>query len=233
MVPLDSDGVSPAPPYSGYRYRESELSLTGLSPSLALLSQQLQLTRFNQMSRPYNPGLAVTNPVWAPPRSLATTWGIIVIFFSCRYLDVSVPGVCHRWSSQSVPDLFQPGGCPIRKSAGLTGMCPSPELIAAYRVLRRLSDPRHPPCALAYFAFVTLLLLRTACPLPGTKRATLRFCYPLRQRTCITLVFSDVVEELLLYSSIIAESRTFRPLIEPSGPAWTRTTDLYIISVAL
>ena len=34
-------------------------------------------------------------------------------------------------------------------------MCPSPRLIAAYRVLRRLRDPRHPPCALAYFAFVT------------------------------------------------------------------------------
>ena len=58
------------------------------------VSQQLQLTRFNQMSRPYNPGLAVTNPVWACPRSLATTWGIIVIFCSSGYLDVSVPRVC-------------------------------------------------------------------------------------------------------------------------------------------
>ena len=46
------------------------------------------------MSRPYNPGGAVTRPVWALPRSLATTWGIIVIFSSCGYLDVSVPRVC-------------------------------------------------------------------------------------------------------------------------------------------
>ena len=32
-----------------------------------------------------------TAPVWAPPRSLAATWGIILIFFSSRYLDGSVP----------------------------------------------------------------------------------------------------------------------------------------------
>ena len=36
--------------------------------------------------RPYNPGRRVaTPPVWAPPRSLATTCGIIVIFFSSGY----------------------------------------------------------------------------------------------------------------------------------------------------
>ena len=28
--------------------------------------------------------------VWAPPRSLAATYGIILIFFSSGYLDVSV-----------------------------------------------------------------------------------------------------------------------------------------------
>ena len=29
-------------------------------------------------------------PVWAVPRSLAATRGITIVFFSCRYLDVSV-----------------------------------------------------------------------------------------------------------------------------------------------
>src|SRR5690606_8745744 len=37
-------------------------------------------------------------PVWAPPRSLAATDGITVVFFSSRYLDVSVPWVCLRCS---------------------------------------------------------------------------------------------------------------------------------------
>ena len=52
-------------------------------------------------------------------------------------------------------------GLPHSEIWGLAGMCPSPQLIAAYRVLRRLSDPRHPPCALAYFAFVTTLVSPT------------------------------------------------------------------------
>jgi hypothetical protein len=41
----------------------------------------------------YNPDLAVTKSVWANPRSLATTCGITVVFFSYGYLDVSVPHV--------------------------------------------------------------------------------------------------------------------------------------------
>lgn len=41
---------------------------------------------------PTTPGQHAT-PVWALPFSLATTQGIIVIFFSFRYLDVSVLGV--------------------------------------------------------------------------------------------------------------------------------------------
>ena len=35
--------------------------------------------------RSYNPGEAVTSPVWAVPRSLATTGGITVVFFSYGY----------------------------------------------------------------------------------------------------------------------------------------------------
>ena len=42
------------------------------------------------MLRPYNPAQAETCAVWAGPRSLATTWGIVITFFSSGYLDVSV-----------------------------------------------------------------------------------------------------------------------------------------------
>ena len=50
----------------------------------------------------YNPNNAETSLVWALPVSLATTKGIIIIFFSSGYLDVSVPRVCFlsdSWSS--------------------------------------------------------------------------------------------------------------------------------------
>ena len=42
-------------------------------------------------------------------------------------------------------------GCPIRKSSDLMLVCSSPKLIAAYHVLHRLSEPRHPPYALKCF----------------------------------------------------------------------------------
>ena len=38
----------------------------------------------------YNPAPAVTDTVWALPRSLATTCGITIVFSSSGYLDVSV-----------------------------------------------------------------------------------------------------------------------------------------------
>ena len=37
------------------------------------------------MSQSYNPENAKTSPVWANPRSLATTKGITIVFFSSGY----------------------------------------------------------------------------------------------------------------------------------------------------
>ena len=90
--------------------------------------------------------------VWALPFSLATTWGIIIIFFSSRYLDVSVPWVGSlllEWYTFSVT------GCPIRKSSDISLVCSSPKLIAAYHVLHRLLESRHPPYALICFKKIT------------------------------------------------------------------------------
>ena len=47
--------------------------------------QHLLLCDFLATSRSYNPSMAGTTLVWALPRSLATTWGIILIFSSSRY----------------------------------------------------------------------------------------------------------------------------------------------------
>ena len=64
---------------------------TGLSPSAALSSKQLPvlLSILLSVLLPQT----VSSLVWAPPLSLATTHGIIIIFSSSRYLDVSVPWV--------------------------------------------------------------------------------------------------------------------------------------------
>ena len=44
---------------------------------------------------------------------------------------------------------LQHTGFPHSEINGLTDICSSPLLIAAYHVLLRLSEPRHPPCALS------------------------------------------------------------------------------------
>ena len=78
----------------------SSLARTGLSPSLAGLSRPFRFDPHGT-SRPYNPGIAVTTPVWALPRSLAATGGITFVFSSSGYLDVSVPRV--RLLSHGMP----------------------------------------------------------------------------------------------------------------------------------
>ena len=99
------------------------------------------------MSQSYNPAVAVTTTVWAISLSLAATQEIDVSFFSSSYLDVSVQRV---GSSFDVLGLL-PSGLTHSEISGSILVCKSPELIAAYHVLRRLQEPRHPPFALSYF----------------------------------------------------------------------------------
>ena len=88
--------------------------------------------------------------VWPLPFSLATTHGISFDFSSSPYLDVSVQAVpsVNLWIQLTVRGLF-PRGFPHSEICGSKLICSSPQLIAAYRVLRRLLVPRHSPCALS------------------------------------------------------------------------------------
>ena len=65
-------------------------------------------------------------------------------------------------------------------------MCSSPKLIAAYHVLHRLSEPRHPPYALNCFKNLKKLLC-----------ATVIVCYTLKcNLLVITTFYSQYVKEL-------------------------------------
>jgi hypothetical protein len=78
VVPLRSDRVSRAPPYSRI---QCSTTPTGPSPTMACLSRHFGFSASDH---------------WPAPRSLATTSGISVDVFSSGYLDVSVPRVCLR-----------------------------------------------------------------------------------------------------------------------------------------
>ena len=101
--------------------------------------------------------------VWPLPRSLATTSGISVDFFSSSYLDVSVQTVplIYLFIQYMMYELHSYGLLHSEISGSMCA-CHSPELIAAYRVLLRLLMPRHPPCALislnSLFAELCLVL---------------------------------------------------------------------------
>ena len=94
MVPPCSDGISRAPPYSGYQ------SLTLVFVYMALtffgvLSHTLRLT-IMILILVHTPKVFLLS-VWPLPRSLATTSGISFDFSSLPYLDVSVqavPSIC-------------------------------------------------------------------------------------------------------------------------------------------
>ena len=71
--------------------RVFKISSTGISPSSFYLSRYVRLF-IRLLSRGPYPE-AIIASVWAPPISLATTFGITFVFFSSGYLDVSVPRV--------------------------------------------------------------------------------------------------------------------------------------------
>ena len=90
VVHPSSHGVSRVPRYSGYLLSASVFTYGALTlcgrPSHAVL---LTSTSVMQVRTPKK----LLPSVWPPPRSLATTCGISVDFFSSPYLDVSVQAV--------------------------------------------------------------------------------------------------------------------------------------------
>ena len=156
MVPPSSHGVSRVPRYSGY------------SQPLTLFGYRA-LTFFGRPSHtfllsacvPYavQTPVVLLPPVWPLPRSLATTSGISVDFFSSPYLDVSVQAVphAHLWIQCTLTELHS-AGFPHSDIHGSMPAFGSPWLFADCCVLRRLLVPRHSPCALCSLTIITLWL---------------------------------------------------------------------------
>ena len=125
-------------------------SITGLSPSMTELSRT-----FSSRSEGHNVVLlprrcVATTPVWALPRSLATTGGIIELF--------SLPAGTKMFQFPAFASLHDIGittlqavGLSHSEIRGSRDICSYPRLIAAYHVLHRLREPRHPPDALTCF----------------------------------------------------------------------------------
>ena len=126
----------------------TRFSLTGLSPSLAGFPKTILLSSLNQFRGPKPQGARAL--VWALPVPLAATPGIILIFSSSGYLDVSVHRVpfLTLWIGVRILEVCS-SGFPHSEISGSLDICSSPKLFAAYHVFHRLLVPRHPPYALS------------------------------------------------------------------------------------
>ena len=128
----------------------SVASITGLSPSMTELSRTF-FSHFEYHGVVLQPRMCIaTHAVWALPRSLATTGGIISLF--------SLPAGTKMFQFPAFASLhfvkitvLQTAGLSHSEIHGSKVICTYPWLIAAYHVLHRLSEPRHPPYALVYF----------------------------------------------------------------------------------
>ena len=93
--------------------------------------------------------------VWPLPRSLATTYGISVDFFSSPYLDVSVQAVpLIHLCIQCMMTAYCAAGLLHSEICGSMSTCDSPQRFAARCVLLRLPVPRHSPCALCSLTYL-------------------------------------------------------------------------------
>ena len=150
MVPAGSRKIPRVPRYSGYHYASFSFEYRTITV-YGFIFQRILLTECLATTWSYNPNIAVTTLVWANPRSLATTGGIINLFsLPARTKMFQFPAfaLCY-----CIVTVLQTAGLSHSEIPGSKVICTSPELIAAYHVLHRLREPRHPPCALVYFPY--------------------------------------------------------------------------------
>ena len=127
MVPADSDRISPVPPYSGYP-PSCRSYVYGTFTFFGWLFQNHSTYFIDTLGL-----IRVRSPLLAES---------LIVFFSSRYLDVSVP-----WVTVLRRRVFNPPGFPIRTSMDQWLFAPPhsfSQLITSFVVSESLGIPRTP-----------------------------------------------------------------------------------------
>ena len=131
---MNSGRISRVPPYSGFRYLDNSLRARGYHPP-----------RLTNIAVPCPRCRRNGNGLGSSPFA-RHYWGNHCCFLLLR--------VMRCFSSPRSPPFrmtgIYPAGLPHSEIHGSRVTCTSPWPIAAYRVLHRLREPRHPPRALSY-----------------------------------------------------------------------------------
>ena len=193
-----------------------------------------------------NPSIYCYMLVLAAPRSLATTYGITIVFFSCRYLDVSVPYVSPHYTTFSCNDIqtFTLDEFPHSDICGSQTICVSPQLFAACHVLHRLLIPRHSPYALISLTFYlsilffwilfirlfpSLIILRVTYISIIAQHNLLCSTFD----TCYLCLFISIFVVIIHYIVFNVQFGPMKFYKSHGGPKWNRTIDLTLIRRAL
>ena len=148
MDPADSDGISRVPPYSGYHYagfRFAYGAVTLYGPAVL----PVLLTSTIRHRGPTTPALRCHSAGLGSSPFARHYWGNHMLF--------SLPTGTKMFQFPALASALSAdtpvGRCGLSHSEipGSKVICTSPGLFAAYHVLHRLREPRHPPDALTYF----------------------------------------------------------------------------------
>ena len=155
MGPADSRRITRVPRYSGYHYAKSHFEYRTIT-FYGYSFQNILLDWLNTISWSYNPYGALLRhrfglfPVRSPLLGKSLNYFLFLqvlrCFSSLRWLSYIARVTCLQHARLSHSEIF-----------GSKIICIYPKLIAAYHVLHRLHEPRHPPCALSYFLRSTLI----------------------------------------------------------------------------
>ena len=131
-------------------------SCTGLSPSMIILSRIFHFSNFMPQRGPTTPILPkqywfglmrVRSPLLTQSLLFSSPMGTQMFQFPTFASQI------HGMTG------LQPDGLPHSDILGSMVICTYPKLFAAYHVLHRLREPRHPPSALTYFLYTYIKLL--------------------------------------------------------------------------
>ena len=148
MVPADSHRISRVPRYSGYRMAAESFAyrtVTCCGPTF----QRVLLALRRAKTRSYYPARASLHERFGLFPGRSPLLGESLLF--------SLPAGTKMFQfpafapHSGVVTAIRAAGLSHSEIRGSTAICAYPRLIAAYHVLHRLREPRHPPYALRHF----------------------------------------------------------------------------------
>ena len=147
MVPDDSDRIPRAPPYSGVSMTRCSLPVREYHPlrrdfpdaSGSCIRYFLEILQPRKVRKLHGLGSSRFDRHYPGNRSFFLFLRVLRCFSSPRSPPLLVQGI---------PRMR--GGLSHSEITGSRDICASPVLFAAYHVLHRLREPRHPPCALLF-----------------------------------------------------------------------------------